>query len=244
MKYLLTVAYDGAGYCGFQKQNNGISVQQVLTEAATELFGECKITGCSRTDSGVHALGFKATLECRDTTIPAEKVAVAMNCRLPDDVSVISSEAVSDDFHPRYSAKSKEYRYVIYNSPVRDPFMKGRAYHYPRRLDAERMNEAAQYLVGEHDFSSFMASGSKIEDAVRKIYFCSVIRDGDKITVSICGNGFLYNMVRIIVGTLIEVSEGRIEPHDIKTIIEQRDRRLSGPTAPPEGLYLYNVEYL
>jgi tRNA pseudouridine38-40 synthase len=122
--------------------------------------------------------------------------------------------------------------------------MKGRAYHYPRRLDAERMNEAAQYLVGEHDFSSFMASGSKIEDAVRKIYFCSVIRDGDKITVSICGNGFLYNMVRIIVGTLIEVSEGRIEPHEIKTIIEQRDRRLSGPTAPPEGLYLYNVEYL
>ena len=243
MKYLLTVAYDGANYHGFQKQNNGISVQQVLTEAANGLFGECRITGCSRTDSGVHAIGFKATLECAKTSIPADKVAIAMNCRLPDDVSVLDSVEVDEDFHPRYSVKSKEYRYVIHNNPVRDPFLRGRAYHYPRKLDTDRMNKAASCLVGEHDFSSFMASGSKIEDTVRKIEFCNVVRDGDTVTVCICGNGFLYNMVRIIVGTLIEISEGRCEPEKMKEIIDGADRRLAGPTAPPEGLYLYKVDY-
>lgn len=243
MKYLLTIAYDGSGYCGFQRQNNGISVQQVLTEAATELFGECKITGCSRTDSGVHALGFKATLECRGTSIPQEKVAIALNCRLPDDISVLSSVEVDEGFHPRYSVKSKEYRYVIHNSAVRDPFLRGRAYHFGRPLNVDKMNEAAQYLVGEHDFSSFMSSGSNIEDTVRKIYSCCVVKNGDTVTVCVKGNGFLYNMVRIIVGTLIEVSEGRIKPEAMKDIIEGCDRRLSGPTAPAEGLYLYNVEY-
>lgn len=243
MKYLLTIAYDGSGYCGFQRQNNGISVQQVLTDAATELFGECKITGCSRTDSGVHALGFKATLECRGTSIPQEKVAIALNCRLPDDISVLSSVEVDEGFHPRYSVKSKEYRYVIHNSTVRDPFLRGRAYHFGRTLNVDKMNEAAQYLVGEHDFSSFMSSGSNIEDTVRKIYSCCVVKNGDTVTVCVKGNGFLYNMVRIIVGTLIEVSEGRIKPEAMKDIIEGCDRRLSGPTAPAEGLYLYNVEY-
>lgn len=243
MKYLLTIAYDGSRYCGFQKQNNGISVQQVLTEAASKAFGDCKITGCSRTDSGVHALGFKATLECNATEIPENKVAVAMNCHLPDDISVLSSVIAPDDFHPRYSVLSKEYRYVIHNSTVRDPFLRGRAYQYPKPLDVEKMNEAASYLVGEHDFASFMASGSKITDTVRNIYSCEVISDGSTVTVCIKGNGFLYNMVRIIVGTLIAVSEGRIKPSDIQKILESRDRTNAGSTVPACGLYLYNVEY-
>lgn len=244
MKYLLTVAYDGKNYCGYQKQKNGISVQEKLTEAAMSLFGDgVKITGCSRTDSGVHAKGFKATLECDKTSISEDKVAVAMNTLLPDDISVISSREVAHGFHPRYDVKSKEYRYIINNSGVRDPFLAGRAYHYPKPLDEKIMNVAAKHLIGEHDFSSFMASGSKIVDTVRTIYDCKVERDGDTITVSVIGNGFLYNMVRIIVGTLIYVSEGKIYPSDIPKIIESKSRKNAGITAPACGLYLYNVEY-
>lgn len=243
MKYLLTIAFDGSKYCGYQKQNNGISVQQVLTQAASELFNNCRITGCSRTDSGVHALGFKATLECDMTEIPEDKVAVAMNCHLPEDISVLSSVSVSDDFHPRYSVKSKEYRYVIYTGTVRDPFLSGRAYHYPKKLDIDKMNEAASYLVGEHDFASFMASGSKIVDTVRHIYSCNVISENNTVTVCVKGNGFLYNMVRIIVGTLISVSEGKLLPSDMPRIIDGKNRKNAGVTAPAHGLYLYNVEY-
>lgn len=243
MKYLLTIAFDGSRYCGYQKQNNGISVQQVLTQAASEIFGECKITGCSRTDSGVHAMGFKATLECERNEIPQEKIPIAMNCHLPDDISVLSARIVSDEFHPRYSVKSKEYRYVIHNDNVRDPFLNGRAYHYPKPLDVAEMKEAAGYFVGEHDFAAFMASGSKIVDTVRTIYSCDVITEGKKVTVCVKGNGFLYNMVRIIVGTLIYVSEGKISSSDIPEIIKSKDRKNAGITVPAHGLYLYNVEY-
>ncbi len=244
MKYLLTISYDGRRYCGYQKQKNGLSVQEVLTEAAQNLFGEkAKITGCSRTDSGVHALGFKATLECQDTSIKAEKIAVAMNSRLPEDIAVTSSCEVPDDFHPRYSVKEKEYRYVIHCAPVRDPFLQGRAYHCPRKLNVPLMDNAAQSLVGTHDFKAFMATGSKIEDTIRTVFSCSVTENGDTVTVSVRGDGFLYNMVRIIVGTLIAVSDGKISPDEIADIIASKDRKRAGATAPAHGLYLYDVKY-
>lgn len=244
MKYLLTISYDGRNYCGYQKQKNGVSIQEKLTDAAKELFGEgTKITGCSRTDSGVHAVAFKATLESESAKIKPEKLPSALNAHLPPDISVRDATEVDNDFHPRYSVKEKEYRYVICNASTSDPFSYGRAYFFPKKLDAEIMNEAAQYLVGKHDFKAFMASGSKIEDTVREIYSCSVTREGDNITVSVRGNGFLYNMVRIIVGTLIAVSDGKIEKTDIAKIVESKDRKNAGPTAPAEGLYLYDVKY-
>ena len=244
MKYLLTISYDGRSYCGYQKQKNGVSVQEKLTDAASALFGEgTKITGCSRTDSGVHAFRFKATLESENARIKSEKLPSALNAHLPPDISVRDACEVESDFHPRYSVKEKEYRYIICNATTRDPFSDGRAYFFPKELDEKIMNEAAQYLIGKHDFRAFMASGSKIEDTVREIYSCSVTRDGDNVTVSVRGNGFLYNMVRIIVGTLISVSEGKLSVDDIKTVIESKERKNAGPTAPPEGLYLYDVTY-
>ncbi len=244
MKYLLTISYDGRGYCGYQKQKNGVSVQEKLTEAAEALFGEgTRITGCSRTDSGVHAVRFKATLESEKAKIKPEKLPQALNAHLPSDISVREAETVTPDFHPRYGVRVKEYRYVICNSQTRDPFSDGRAYFYPKKLDAEKMNKAAAFLVGKHDFRAFMASGSKIEDTVREIYSCTVTREGDNVTVSVRGNGFLYNMVRIIVGTLISVSEGKLPEDSILKIIESKERKNAGPTAPACGLYLYNVIY-
>ncbi len=244
MKYLLTISYNGKNYCGYQKQKNGVSIQEKLTEAAETLFGEgCKITGCSRTDSGVHAVAFKATLESVNAKIKPNNLPMAMNAHLPSDISVRDASEADDSFHPRYSVKEKEYRYVICNSSTRDPFSEDRAYFVPKKLDAEIMNEAAQHLVGKHDFRAFMAAGSKIDDTVREIYSCSVIREGETVTVSVRGNGFLYNMVRIIVGTLIAVSDGKISVNDIPKIIESKDRKNAGATSPACGLYLYDVKY-
>ncbi len=244
VKYLLTISYDGRNYCGYQKQKNGISVQERLTEAAEALFGKgSKITGCSRTDSGVHAVAFKATLESENARICPEKLPFALNSHLPDDISVRDAVSCDIEFHPRYDVKEKEYRYIISDTATADPFLAGRAYHYPRRLDAVLMNEAAAGFVGRHDFRAFMASGSKITDTVREIYSCNVTRDGDTVTVSVRGNGFLYNMVRIIVGTLIAVSDKKLIPSDIPKIIESKERKQAGATAPACGLYLYDVKY-
>ncbi len=244
MKYLLTISYNGSRYCGYQKQKNGISIQEKLTDAANAVFGMgAKITGCSRTDRGVHAVGFKATLESDNAKIKPEKLPAALNAHLPDDISVREAAEVDPDFHPRYCVKEKEYRYIICNAPTRDPFMVGRAYFFPKKLDTDLMNQAAQYLVGKHDFASFMSTGSKIQDTVREIYSVSVLREDNIVTISVRGNGFLYNMVRIIVGTLIAVSEGKISKDDITKIIESKDRANAGATAPAEGLYLYSVKY-
>ncbi len=246
MKYLLTIAYDGRRYCGYQVQKNGMTVQEELCRAAEAVFGHpCPITGCSRTDSGVHAKDFKATLAVPGDmpSIPPEKVAVAMNCHLPDDISVLASSLVADTFHPRYDVKEKEYRYWIHNAPSRDPFLSGRAWHYPKRLQVSLMHEAAQFFVGEHDFAAFMASGSNVVDTVRTINSCSVTREGDTVMVTVRGNGFLYNMVRIMVGTLVAVSEGKLAPTDIADILISGDRRRAGITAPACGLYLNRVTY-
>jgi tRNA pseudouridine38-40 synthase len=249
VKYLLTIAYDGRRYCGYQVQKNGNTVQEELCRAAEAVFGKsCPITGCSRTDSGVHARDFKATLEIEGETpsIPPEKVAVAMNCHLPEDIAVLSSCVVADAFHPRYDVKEKEYIYRFYNRSVRDPFEEDRACHVPKPLedaDVIRMQQAAQLLVGTHDFAAYMAQGSKVESTVRTIYRAEILKEGSVICFRVSANGFLYNMVRILAGTLLAVGQGKLEPSDIERITEKKDRSLAGSTMPACGLYLNRVVY-
>ena len=249
MNYLLTVAFDGTDFCGWQFQPGERTVQGVITDASNALFKcKCLVTGCSRTDSGVHAMGFKCTVrpENADASIPADKLPLAYSSLLPPDVSVLAAETVADGFHPRYTAITKEYEYRILNSPINDPFSVGRAYRFPALITdegVEQMRAAAEYLCGTHDFTSFMASGSKITDAVRTVKFCRVERRGGFICINIAADGFLYNMVRIIAGTLLEVGRGAIAPEEMEGIISARDRKEAGSTAPACGLYLKNVIY-
>ncbi|MBQ8837488.1 MAG: tRNA pseudouridine(38-40) synthase TruA [Clostridia bacterium] len=249
MKILLRLKYLGTDFCGWQYQPNARTVQGTLTEAAEKLFGEhSDITGCSRTDSGVHANDFAATVELSKTAnrIPLERIPTAFAPFLPNDISVSSAEAVSDGFHPRYDVKYKEYIYKIHVAPIRDPFLFGRVWHYDRRLlpdAAERMNECATALIGAHDFASFMAAGSKIEDTVRTVKYCTVEQNDDIITVKIAANGFLYNMVRIIAGTLVLAGAGKLDKGGMEKIIASKNRAAAGLTAPPDGLYLNKVIY-
>ena len=251
-KILLEISYLGTAYCGYQVQPNAPTVQQKLNEAAKALFGfDCDIIGCSRTDSGVHANQFCATVSeagksYLDTNIPVEKIASALSFYLPNDISVYNAKLVSDDFHPRYNVKSKEYLYLIWNGRERNPFMNDRSWHYPKHIDndtLDKMRLAASKLIGTKDFATYMASNSAVTSTVRTIYSVELFRDGNTIGFKICGDGFLYNMVRIIVGTLIGVAEGKISPDDIEAITQSRDRRRAGITAPPHGLYLNKVNY-
>lgn len=249
MKILLKFSFVGSAYCGWQAQNNGKTVQQTLTDAANKLFGfECDVTGCSRTDSGVHANMFCATVAKKgtdeiETSIPLSNIPRAINCFLPDDMSVFEANMVQGDFHARYSVKYKEYIYKIHTRPERDAFLSGRAWHVSKELDTDAMKRAAQGFVGTHDFSSFMATGSKITNPVRTVFDSDVTRDGDIITFRVTADGFLYNMVRIMAGTLVDVGEGRIKSDNIETIIKGLDRAAAGRTAPPHGLYLNKVVY-
>lgn len=245
MKLKCVISFRGTAYCGWQVQKNGKSVQQTLQDASEKLFGfRPDVTGCSRTDSGVHAKYYVCTFSpAEGMTVPAEKVPTALNVFLPDDISVLSCERADDSFHPRYSAKGKEYTYLILNRPERDPFLSGLALHYKRPLNVEKMRECALPILGKHDFTSFMAKGSDIEDAVRTVSSLAVRKEGDLVSIKIAADGFLYNMVRIIVGTLIEASEGRFDRKDVERIIASRDRTLAGHTAKEYGLYLTGVYY-
>ncbi len=252
MKLLVRIAYLGTKFCGYQIQNGCRTVQGELNAAAKSLFGfDCDVTGCSRTDSGVHANLFCATIAKKgenalETHIDAAKIPAALNAHLPCDISVRSAEWVNEDFHPRYDVKYKEYIYRIYNDRQRSPFEEGRAWHIPQFIDENailRMNEAAGFFVGEHDFSAFMASGSKVESTVRCVKYASVAEEDGVIVFKVAADGFLYNMVRIMTGTLIAVAQGKIAPQEISGIIGSRDRARAGMTAPPEGLYLNNVLY-
>lgn len=254
MKLLLKVSYIGTEYAGFQCQKNGRAIQNVLTAAAEKVFGfPCAVTGCSRTDAGVHALGFCATVAPKEnreepwSSIPPGKVNRAFAPHLPDDIAIVAAACVADDFHPRYSSKGKEYVYKIWDAPYDDPFMAGRSYRHRRGVSDEgirRMQKAAENLVGYYDFSSFMASGSKIVDARRTVLYANVERAADGlICFRVAADGFLYNMVRIMAGTLLDCAMGKFEPEDIVDIIEARDRSRAGFTAPPEGLYLSRVFY-
>ncbi len=245
MKYLLKLTYCGTAYCGFQVQNNANTIQAELMRAAEKIFTvPCLITGCSRTDSGVHALEYLATLEptVGGARIPAARLPKALAHALPSDISVMEAVEVADDFSVRRAVKGKEYMYLLWTKDHMDPFLSRRAWHYSRPLDVEKMNIAAKSIVGKHDFASFMASGSDIIDTVRTVSRCEVEECGDgSVRIYVAADGFLYNMVRIIVGTLVYVSEGKIEPCEIENIINAKDRTLAGKTAPADGLYLEKV---
>ncbi len=247
MKYFAKISYLGTNFHGFQVQPELRTVQGELCRALdTALGAPCKVTGCSRTDAGVHANEFCITVECEGATVPPEKLDVAVARYLPPDVSLYYALACDEAFHPRYDVKFKEYLYRIRNRRVFDPFDVGRAWFLPREIDEsaiQKMNEAAKCLVGKHDFRSFMAEGSDVVDTVRTVYELSVSKTDDEITVRISADGFLYNMVRIIVGTLVDVAYGKFKPSDIKEILESKDRKNAGMTAVPDGLYLNRVVY-
>jgi len=239
----LTLMYDGTNYFGYQRQNGFITIQQVMEEALSKILKEkIVVTGCGRTDSKVHALNYVLSFRT-NSTMPVEKYPVALNSILPHDICVLEADEKTDDFDGRFSVKRKTYIYKIHNSEFNNPFLKNYACHYKYKLDVNRMRQAAKFILGTHDFKCFCASGAQVKTTVRTVYDLTLIQDGDSIEMSITSNGFLYNMVRIIAGTLMYVGGGKMEPDEVKRIIQSGDRSLAGITAPPQGLYLKSVEY-
>lgn len=240
----LTVAYDGTNYCGWQIQKNGLAVEEVLNNTLSKFFNqEITVIGASRTDSGVHAMGNVAVFDA-EVTMPPEKISYAINNLLPDDIRIQKSEEVSPDFHPRYCDTRKTYEYRIYNNQFPDPLVRLYSHFVYFPLDEKKMQEAANYLIGEHDFKSFCTPKPDVENTVRHIYDIQVCRQGNMVTIRINGNGFLYNMVRIIVGSLMKVGMGMIPPEEMKNILEAKDRAKAGHKAAACGLTLVGVEYL
>lgn len=255
MKLLLKIKYDGAAFHGFQAQPAVKTVQTTLTEAFSALFGEkVNVTGCSRTDAGVHALGAVVSVEAakkngeceKELPIPVTKVVKAANSVLDGDVAAVGAALVDDGFHVRYDVVKKEYIYRISTSDVPDPFRRGRVMFYRREISDSafsKMKEAAGYFIGRRDFASFMASGSKVVSTVRNVFSADVERSGDEVIFKVSADGFLYNMVRIMTGTLLSVAEGKISPEKIPEITESKNRSLVGETVCPDGLYLNEVFY-
>ena len=244
MRILLELSYLGGNYAGFQVQPNKPTVQSKLQDALCAVYGErLPVRGCSRTDAGVHAKQYFATYDTSQH-IPTEKIPLALNSHLPCDIAVRSSELVPESFHVRHDVLWKEYRYTLYNSQIRDPFIEGRACRLNRVFSSselERMRDAARLIVGRKDFRAFMSEGSSITDTVRNVLRLDISVDRDLIYINVAADGFLYNMVRIIVGTLIDTARGRFAPDDVADIIASRERRRAGFTAPPEGLCLERV---
>lgn len=239
----LTVAYDGTNYCGWQLQNNGITIESELNRCLSDLFKEdIKVIGASRTDSGVHALGNIAVFDTQ-ARMPAEKVSYALNQRLPEDIRIQASEEVAADWHPRHCDSRKTYEYRIYRGQFPMPVKRLYSHFTYYKLDVELMRKAASYLVGEHDFKSFCQTGAQVETTVRTIYALEVEEQGTDVVIRVCGNGFLYNMVRIIAGTLMEVGQGRRSPESMEEVLNACDRQKAGPTAPAHGLMLMKYEF-
>jgi tRNA pseudouridine38-40 synthase len=242
-RILLIVAYDGTGYCGWQKQPNGITVEEILNRALNRITGEkIEVIGASRTDSGVHALGNVAVFDTV-SPIPAEKFSYCLNKVLPPDIVIQSSRAVPEDFHPRHEDCIKTYEYRIYNSTFPNPMRRRFTHFLYYKLDVSKMQEAAVCLLGEHDFKSFANPGGQQKTSVRNIKSLDITRDGEEIIIRISGNGFLYNMVRIIAGTLIKVGLGMYQPEHVKEILEAGNRNAAGPTAPACGLTMVGIVY-
>lgn len=240
---LLTLRYDGSEFHGWQIQPNSVTVQQELCNAFKKLSGKDEnIIGCSRTDAGVHALMFCCNVRT-ECDISAEKIPDALNFYLPESVSVYDCKEVDFDFHARYNAKGKEYVYLIYNGKYRNPFYEKKALFYQYPLDEKMLNSEIKSFIGTYDFSAFCSAGSDVTDKVREIFDAEVKRNGDLIEIKVSGNGFLYNMVRIIVGTLLDVSRGKIEKNTIPSIIESKERSNAGVTVDGCGLYLNKVFY-
>lgn len=240
----LTVAYDGTNYHGWQLQNNGITIEAELNRCLTQLLGEqIQVIGASRTDSGVHALGNIAVFDT-ETRMPADKVSCALNQRLPEDIRIQKSEEVALDWHPRHCESRKTYEYRIYCGEFPMPTKRLYSYFTYHPLNVENMRKAAALLVGEHDFKSFCQTGAQVESTVRTLYTVEIEEQGAEVVIRVCGNGFLYNMVRIIAGTLMEAGWGKRQPEEMKAILEAKSRSAAGPTAPACGLTLMKYEFL
>ena len=239
----MIIAYDGTNYCGWQIQPNGVTIQGVLNETLSKLLGEkIEVKGASRTDAGVHALGNVAVFDT-NARMPAGTISFALNQFLPEDIRIQLSEEVEPDFHPRYCDSEKTYEYRILNRTFPIPTERLYSYFYHYALDTEKMREATSYLIGQHDFASFCGAGAQVKSTVRTITAMSVERDGDMVTIRVSGTGFLYNMVRIIAGTLIEIGNGQYPPERMKDILDAKDRAYAGPTAPAHGLTLIGIRY-
>lgn len=244
MRVMLTVAYDGTDYCGFQIQPKDITVEGVLNHELSKLLKEdITVIGASRTDSGVHALGNVAVFDT-NTKIPADKISYALNQSLPEDIVIQQSQEVADDFHPRHCNCMKTYEYRIYNATFPNPVKRRYTHFVYRTLNVEAMQHAANFLVGEHDFVSFCSANTQVKDTVRHIYSIDVVQNENDIIIRIKGNGFLYNMVRIIAGTLIQVGNGLFTADKVQEILEAKDRTKAGSTAPAKGLTLVKIEYI
>ncbi len=239
----LCLRYDGSRYHGWQIQKKDLTVAETLEEAIWKVTGEKRrVIGCGRTDAGVHALRYCANFRS-DTRIPLERLPLAVNSRLPDDVAVLEAVEVPEDFNAITSCIKKEYIYRIWNSSIRDPFLEKRVCFYPQKLDLEQMERAAAAFEGTHDFRAVRSVGTETKTTVRTVHWCRVRREGELITVSVCADGFLYNMCRAIVGTMVYAAYGKLQPDDIPDLLDKGDRRLTGPTMPPQGLYLNRVWY-
>ncbi len=239
----MIVAYDGTNYCGWQIQNNGITIEEVLNKTLTDLLKEpVTVTGASRTDSGVHSEGNVAVFDT-ENRMPADKICFALNQRLPDDIRVLKSEEAAPDYHPRKQNCVKTYEYKIMNRKVEVPTMRLYSHFCYFPLDVNKMREGASYLVGEHDFKSFCTARGQAENTVRTIYSLDIEKSGDLITIRVSGSGFLYNMVRIIAGTLMKVGMGVYPPKHVEEILDARDRTAAGPKAAAKGLTLVSLDY-
>lgn len=239
----LIIEYDGKSFNGWQKQPTKLNIQGEIEKAIEEITGEkVDLTASGRTDAGVHSLGQTANFKT-DSQIPIEKIAKAINSKLKKSIVIKSAEEVDEKFHSRYSVKSKTYRYIINNSENGTAIYRGLEYHIPMKLDVKKMQEAVKFFEGEHDFKGFKASGTSSKSSIRTIYKGEVKQEGERIIIEVTGNGFLYNMVRIIAGTLVDVGLEKIKPEEIPEIIESKDRTKAGKTLPPHGLYLLKVEY-
>ena len=240
----LTVAYDGTNYHGWQIQKNGITIESELNRCLTDLLQEpIEVIGASRTDSGVHALGNIAVFDTVNR-MPAEKISYALNQRLPEDIRIQKSEEVAVDWHPRHCDSRKTYEYHIYRGQFPMPVKRLYSLFSYHKYNVAKMQEAATYLEGEHDFKSFCQTGAQVESTVRTLYSVEVLEQGDDLVIRVCGNGFLYNMVRIIAGTLMEIGQGKRDPMDIYKMLEAKERAAAGPTAPAHGLTLIKYEFL
>ena len=239
----LKLKYMGTNYHGWQVQKTQSSVAETLEKALSSVVCHpVKVVGAGRTDAGVHAQCYIANFHT-DSSIPCERLPLAVNTRLPEDIVVFKATEVSDEFNAIGSCIKKEYTYRIFNSRIRDPFYVNRVWFYPRRLDEKIMNEAAQQFVGTHDFRAVRSVGTETRTTVRTVHYCDVTRDGDVIELKVCADGFLYNMVRAIVGTCVYAAEGKLSPADIPAILESGNRTLAGPTVPPGGLYMTKLWY-
>ncbi len=242
-RIMLTVAYDGTNYSGWQIQPHAETIEGILNRELSNLLHEdIRVIGASRTDAGVHAEGAVCVFDT-ESRIPPDKFSFALNQRLPADIRIRRSEEADPDFHPRKCDCRKTYAYRIWQDTFPMPTNQRYTYWVHTKLDVGKMRKAASYLVGQHDFASFCSTHTQTENTVRTIYFLSVLPEGKEITILVCGNGFLYNMVRIIAGTLIEIGQGKREPESVKDMLLSRDRAASGPTAPAHGLCLMEYEF-